>query len=231
MRLERFLFLFIQDITTFSSFLLPFGKCIRSEKNGIFFLFLQNITNEGLRLACRLPSLTCLNASRCHGITVEGLAGLGQAANRLKRLNLGWCRGLAGRRVDSGSGSDREDQDEGEEEAEEDAFDGELDEESGDDHGDEEAGEGDDENDDDFGNEDEYDEDDEDDVHDGNGVQHENDGQQVAGVFQEGNPGIGDRVVGDTRRRRRRTRRRSRRRGMRWALPRLPKLERLCLAR
>lgn len=55
----------------------------------------QNITNKGLRVACRLPSLTCLNASRCRGITVEGLASLAHAAKRLRRLNLGWCPGLA----------------------------------------------------------------------------------------------------------------------------------------
>lgn len=54
--------------------------------------FWQVITNEGLRLACRLPSLTYLNASRCHGITVEGLSGLKQAAKTLQRLNLGWCK-------------------------------------------------------------------------------------------------------------------------------------------
>lgn len=47
-------------------------------------------------MACGLPSLTSLNASRCHSITMEGLACLGQAADRLKQLNLGWCEGLRG---------------------------------------------------------------------------------------------------------------------------------------
>lgn len=60
----------------------------------VIFLAPKNITDEGLRLACKLPSLTCLNASRCHGITLSGLDGLAPAAGRLRRLNLGWCTGL-----------------------------------------------------------------------------------------------------------------------------------------
>ena len=62
----------------------------------------QNITDRGLRVASGLPSLTCLNASRCRGITVEGLACLSRAAPRLRRLNLGWCPGLAANRNRSG---------------------------------------------------------------------------------------------------------------------------------
>ncbi|CAN0159865.1 unnamed protein product [Ascophyllum nodosum] len=62
----------------------------------------ENITDRGLRVASGLPSLTCLNASRCRGITVEGLACLSRAAPRLRRLNLGWCPGLAANRNRSG---------------------------------------------------------------------------------------------------------------------------------
>ncbi|CAN0208845.1 unnamed protein product [Pylaiella littoralis] len=123
----------------------------------------ENISDEGLRLACRLPSLTCLNASRCHGITLEGLAALGNAKDRLQRLNLGWCMGLA--RAPGLSSGDADDYG--------------YDDESGDD---------------------------------------ENDGGDGDG---------GEERRGESRRRRRRRGRRS----AEWALPVLPKLERLCLAR
>lgn len=163
----------------------------------------QNISDEGLLLACRLPSLTCLNASRCHGITAEGLAGLAQAADRLKRLNLGWCMGLSVFRAEGEAPSpfEGEDRDGGDADENEHHGGGEESDGDGDGGGEEMRDEG------DVG---------------GEGV---GEGERHGGRMDVDGEGEGEGERHDARRGARRRRR------VEWELPVLPELEWLCLAR